>query len=75
MAKVLIPLCFTKGFVTYVKVDIFASLFGGDPCYQEVIKNKKNARVAELVDAHDSNSCSERGVGSIPTPGTSKGEA
>jgi hypothetical protein len=28
------------------------------------------ARVAELVDAHDSKSCFERGVGSIPTSGT-----
>jgi hypothetical protein len=26
--------------------------------------------MAELVDAHDSNSCSERSVGSIPTSGT-----
>ena len=28
--------------------------------------------MAELVDAHDSNSCSARSVGSIPTPGTDK---
>ncbi len=28
--------------------------------------------MAELVDAHDSNSCSERSVGSIPTLGTKK---
>ncbi len=28
------------------------------------------ARMAELVDAHDSKSCSERGAGSIPVPGT-----
>ncbi len=34
---------------------------------------KKNAEVAELVDAHDSKSCIERCVGSIPTFGTSKG--
>jgi hypothetical protein len=26
--------------------------------------------MAELVDAHDSNSCSARSVGSIPTSGT-----
>lgn len=31
-----------------------------------------NARMAELVDAHDSNSCIERCVGSIPTSGTTK---
>jgi hypothetical protein len=29
------------------------------------------ARVAELVDAHDSKSCSARSVGSIPSTGTS----
>ena len=28
------------------------------------------ARMAELVDAHDSKSCLERGAGSIPVPGT-----
>ncbi len=28
--------------------------------------------MAELVDAHDSNSCAERRVGSIPTSGTKK---
>lgn len=28
------------------------------------------ARMAELVYAHDSGSCLARGVGSIPTPGT-----
>jgi hypothetical protein len=28
------------------------------------------ARVAELVDAHDSKSCSARSVGSIPSTGT-----
>ncbi len=28
------------------------------------------AEVAELADAHDSNSCSARSVGSIPTFGT-----
>ena len=31
-----------------------------------------NAEVAELVDAHDSNSCAARRVGSIPTFGTNK---
>ena len=31
------------------------------------------AEVAELADAHDSNSCSVRSVGSIPTFGTSPG--
>lgn len=30
------------------------------------------AEVAELVDAHDSNSCAARRVGSIPTFGTKK---
>ena len=30
------------------------------------------ARMAELVDAHDSKSCTVRCVGSIPTPGTTK---
>jgi hypothetical protein len=30
-----------------------------------------HARVAELVDAHDSKSCSARSVGSIPSTGTS----
>ena len=32
----------------------------------------RDARVAELVDARDSNSRSARSVGSIPTPGTEK---
>ena len=32
----------------------------------------RDARVAELVDARDSNSRSARSVGSIPTPGTQK---
>ena len=32
--------------------------------------NHDNARVAELVYAHDLKSCLERDVGSIPTPGT-----
>lgn len=31
-----------------------------------------NAWMAEQVDAHDSNSCTERCVGSIPTSGTIK---
>lgn len=30
----------------------------------------RQARVAELVDAHDSKSCSARSVGSIPSTGT-----
>jgi hypothetical protein len=30
------------------------------------------ARVAELVDAHDSKSCSARSGGSIPSTGTTK---
>ena len=34
---------------------------------------QKNAEVAELVDAHDSKSCIERCVGSIPTFGTNAG--
>jgi hypothetical protein len=31
---------------------------------------RPDARVAELVDAHDSKSCSARSVGSIPSTGT-----
>jgi hypothetical protein len=31
-----------------------------------------HARVAELVDAHDSKSCSARSGGSIPSTGTTK---
>lgn len=31
--------------------------------------------MAELVDAHDSNSCFFGSVGSTPTPGTKKSEA
>ena len=33
---------------------------------------KKQAEVAELVDAHDSKSCLARGEGSIPSFGTSE---
>ena len=36
----------------------------------ECAKQTKIAWVAELVDAHDSNSCSARSAGSIPASGT-----
>jgi hypothetical protein len=35
-------------------------------------RTARDARVAELVDAHDSKSCSARSGGSIPSTGTSK---
>ena len=38
--------------------------------YSRLLLLSPFARMAELVDAHDSNSCSERSVGSIPTSGT-----
>ena len=38
--------------------------------YSRLLLSSPFARMAELVDAHDSNSCSERSVGSIPTSGT-----
>ena len=40
--------------------------------YSRLLLLSPFARMAELVDAHDSNSCSERSVGSIPTSGTKK---
>ena len=36
-----------------------------------IILQKSNAKVAELVDAHDSKSCSFESEGSIPSFGTS----
>ena len=38
--------------------------------YSRLLLSSPFARMAELVDAHDSNSCSARSVGSIPTSGT-----
>ena len=38
--------------------------------YSILLLSSPFARMAELVDAHDSNSCSARSVGSIPTSGT-----
>lgn len=46
-----------------VFVDRFSAMF-----YTPARINKR-AEVAELADAHDSNSCSLRSVGSIPTFG------
>ena len=40
--------------------------------YSRLLLSSPFARMAELVDAHDSNSCSERSVGSIPTSGTKR---
>ena len=40
--------------------------------YSRLLLLSPFARMAELVDAHDSNSCSERSVGSIPTSGTKR---
>ena len=37
------------------------------------LRHRNNAEVAELVDAHDSKSCSFGIVGSIPTFGTGYG--
>ena len=40
--------------------------------YSRLLLSSPFARMAELVDAHDSNSCSARSVGSIPTSGTKR---
>ena len=40
--------------------------------YSILLLSSPFARMAELVDAHDSNSCSARSVGSIPTSGTKR---
>ena len=42
----------------------------GEIAILDVLLRPPFARMAELVDAHDSNSCSARSVGSIPTSGT-----
>ena len=42
------------------------------PCSILPLALKKEAEVAELADAHDSNSCSFGSVGSIPTFGIHK---
>ncbi len=38
--------------------------------FRGYLETMEQAKVAELVDAHDSKSCTERCVGSIPTFGT-----
>ena len=43
--------------------------------YSRLLLSSPFARMAELVDAHDSNSCSARSVGSIPTSGTNNKRA
>ncbi len=49
----------------------FQRLQRGKIAIRDVLLRPPFARMAELVDAHDSNSCSARSVGSIPTSGTS----
>ena len=50
---------------------IKACKFKSCPGHPETPKaEKRNARVAELVDAHVSGACSERSAGSSPVPGT-----
>ncbi len=47
---------------------------GSIPLYASMLRKMRgNARVAELVYAHDLKSCLARGVGSMPTPGTRRG--
>ena len=43
-----------------------------DRIRDDLFRIMRRARVAELVDAHDSKSCSARSGGSIPSTGTTK---